>query len=231
MDKLSVLDRQVWSMLHGKFAQLASGNESAVRIDPRYGPFAAARDTSEESQAALAALLDGSGDSLWLIETKEWPAPPNVRVERTGELLQMVADQEFLTDANDPEVVPLNEADVPEMARIALATKPGPWRELTHRMGQFYGIKIDGRLAAMAGERMLPSAGLAEVSGVCTWPEYRGRGFARRLIKRVMAEQRRRGVTPYLHSYADNEGAIGLYKSLGFRPRRTLIASTLIKAG
>lgn len=228
---LSPLDRQVWNMLHGRFAQLSQGPEAAKRIDPRYGPFAAARDAGDEAQAALAGLLQGPDDRLWLVETEEWPAPPGTRVERVAPLLQMVADGDAPTDeVPDPAIIALSEADAPEMAEIALATEPGPWGPLTHRYGQFYGIRIEGKLAAMAGERMLPAPGLAEVSGVCTWPEYRGQGLARRLIKRVMAGQRARGEVSYLHSYSHNEGAIGLYKSLGFRPRRNMVSTILAPA-
>lgn len=229
----SPLDRQVWSMLHGRLGHLAQGSGAAVRVDPRYGPFAAARDTGEEAQAALAGLLDGADDQLWLIEPEIWPTPPGTQVLRTMELLQMVADggSSPATD-HDPAIVELMEDDAGEMANIGLATEPGPWRSLTHRYGQFYGIRIagesNGRLAAMAVERMLPGPGLAEVSGVCTWPEYRGKGFARRLIERVMAGHRSRGDTPYLHSYAHNAGAIGLYESLGFRPRQTMWVTVLM---
>lgn len=218
-------------MLRGRLAHLAQGGDAAKRIDPRYGPFAAARDRGDEAQAALAELLDHADDRLWLVEPEPWPCPPALRVERSAELLQMIADGEPpAEDAPDPRIVALGEDDAAEMAGIALATEPGPWGMLTHRYGQFYGIRIDGRLAAMAGERMLPAPGLAEVSGVCTWPEYRGQGLARRLIKRVMAGQRARGDVPYLHSYAHNEGAIGLYSSLGFRPRRKMWVTVLASA-
>ena len=223
-----ILDRQVWHMLQGRLAPLAQGPGSAVRVDPRYGPFAAARDDGQEAQAALASMLSNRDDELWLIEPEVWSAPHGTRIERTMELLQMIADGDApIDEAPDPEIHRLGEDDAAEMAEIALATEPGPWRALTHHFGQFYGIRIDGRLAAMAGERMLPAPGLAEVSGVCTWPEYRGQGLARRLIKQVMAAQRARGDVPYLHSYAHNEGAIELYRSLGFRPRGTMCGLTM----
>ncbi len=227
---MTALDRQVWHMLHGRQAHLALGGAAAKRVDTRYGPFAAARDDGYAAQTALAALLEGPEDQLWLIEAEVWPAPPCTRVLRTMELLQMVADGPHPEHAPDPEITAMGEDDAPEMAKLALATEPGPWRALTRRYGQFYGIRRSGRLAAMAGERMLPAPGLAEVSGVFTWLEYRGQGLARRLIERVMAGQRARGDVPYLHSYADNAGAIGLYESLGFRPRRTMWVTVLALA-
>lgn len=230
MDVDTALDRQVWHMLHGRQAHLAQGDAAAKRIDPRYGPFAAARDSGEEAQAALAALLEGPEDQLWLVEPEVRPAPPGMQVVRTMELLQMIADGPHPDHAPNPEIIALGEADAPQMTELALATEPGPWRALTHRYGQFYGIRIEGSLAAMAGERMLPAPGLAEVSGVCTWPEYRGQGLARRLIRRVMEGQRARGDVPYLHSYAHNAGAIGLYQSLGFRPRRTMWVTVLAQS-
>ena len=77
------------------------------------------------------------------------------------------------------------------MRELALATKPGPWAELTHRYGPFYGIFRKGRLAAMAG-----GDGVAEVSGVCTWPEFQGQGMGARLTRHVMATLRQRGDRP-----------------------------------
>ncbi len=218
-------------MLAGEQAHLAVGDGAAKRISPEYGPFAAALDTSREAQDALAALLQGPDDRLWLVEPAVWPAPPGTRVVRTAKVLQLVADREDVTDAvADDEIVPLTEADAREMFALARLTEPGPWEVGTHRYGEFFGIRIDGKLVAMAGERMRPSADFAEVSGVCTHPDHRGQGYARLLISRVMASQRARGLISYLHSYDGNEAAIGLYKSLGFRPRShmyvTILAST-----
>jgi predicted GNAT family acetyltransferase len=77
-------------------------------------------------------------------------------------------------------------------------------------------VKDGGRLLAMAGER-LQLAGMAEVSGVCTHPDARGRGLAKLLSRHVASRIVRRGEVPFLHAYADNTGAIGLYERLGFR--------------
>ena len=223
------LDRPVWSCLTGAQAHLAHGGDTAVRIDPGYGPFAAARDPSDPSQTALAALLPGADDAIALIEPAAWPVPPGLRLEQSSELLQMVAERPSLGDGDDPRVGLLAEGDVGEMSALALATKPGPWAPLTHSYGDFYGIRIDGRLAAMAGERMLP-AGYAEVSAVCTWPEFRGQGLAAVLMQTVMRGFVTRGDTPFLHSYAQNAGAIRLYKALGFRARRTMTLTVLVRA-
>ena len=51
------LDRPVWSMLTGPQAALALGDDLAVRIDPGFGPFAAARDQSAEAWRRWALLL------------------------------------------------------------------------------------------------------------------------------------------------------------------------------
>jgi predicted GNAT family acetyltransferase len=222
----SPLDRPVWNMLTSRQALLARGDARAWRIDPRYGPFAAARDSGEAAQAALAALLE-PGEQAWLVEGEVWPAPPGLRLVRTAPLLQMVAAHPMPLQPGDEEAVLLVDADAGEMAELALATEPGPWRAKTRQFGAFYGIRRDGRLAAMAGSRMLPGVGLAEVSGVCTWPEYRGQGLAARLIRRVMAGFTARGQTPFLHSYAGNTKAIGLYETLGFAARRNLVVTVL----
>ena len=220
------LDRPVWNMLTGPQAALAQGGDLAVRIDPGYGPFAALRDQSEAALAALAALVT-PGEQVWLVETEEWPVPPGFALVRSVALVQMVAENPAPLQPGDKEAVLLGDGDAAAMRELALATKPGPWGDRTRHYGAFHGIRRAGRLAAMAGERMRPAAGFAELSGVCTWPEYRGQGLAARLIRRVMAGFTARGDVPFLHSYAANAGAIALYESLGFKTRRELVVTVL----
>jgi predicted GNAT family acetyltransferase len=124
------------------------------------------------------------------------------------------------------EVVALQEADAPQMLALATLTRPGPFSSATHRLGDFIGVKQDGVLVAMAGERMKPD-GYTEVSGVCTHPDHRGQGYASGLMAIVARRILDRGETPFLHAYATNTGAIQLYEGLGFIIRRTVILTVL----
>jgi predicted GNAT family acetyltransferase len=223
------LDRPIWNCLNVRQSDLAVATGDAVRIDPRYGPFAAARDQGEVAQAALAALLRDTADELWIVEAEPWPVPPGAHVVMQKQLLQMVAESPQPPLPDDAPALLLGDADVPEMTALALATEPGPWGESTHRYGNFYGFRHAGELQAMAGMRMLPAEGFAEVSGVCTWPKWQGQGLAGQLIRRVMADLVARGDTPFLHSYAANDKAIRLYESLGFRARRAMTVTIIRK--
>mgnify|MGYP001287879313 CR=1 FL=1 len=222
------LDRPVWSMLTGRQAHLAEGDARAVRLDRGYGPFGAAVDAGAEAQAALAALVPRKGE-MWIVESEPWPVPPGTREVRRAVLAQMVtegAPPEPRPD--DPSILSLSEADAPDMAALAFHAQPGPWGPATHRYGPFFGVRDQRRLLAMAGQRML-MPGMAEVSGVATWKDCRGRGLARALIGHVMRAMAARGEQPFLHSYADNAGAIALYESLGFRIRRQVHALVIAR--
>lgn len=221
------LDRPVWHALTGRQARLAVGSAAAWRIDPAYGPFAAARPETPE---ALAGLLGHGDDTIWLVEPQAWAAPRGTRVVRTAHVLQMVAGADDPAADPDADIVVLGPADAEEMAALARATAPGPWGPLTWRYGTFLGIRNEGRLIAMAGERLRPAPGLGEVSGVCTDADWRGRGLAQRLIRAVMAGLRAQGDTPFLHSYSGNAAAIRLYESLGFAARAELTVTVLARA-
>jgi ribosomal protein S18 acetylase RimI-like enzyme len=85
--------------------------------------------------------------------------------------------------------------------------------------GSYFGIRRDGVLIAMAGERLHPP-GWTEISAVCTDVEYRGHGLASRLMTAVGAGIVARGERPLLHAASDNTNAIRLYQDLGFSLRR-----------
>ncbi len=112
----------------------------------------------------------------------------------------------------------LTPADAPAMVDIAHLTEPGPFHLRTIELGNFYGIFWGHRLVSMAGKRMhLP--GLQEVSGVCTHPDARGRGYARQLMSIVIEEIESEGKTAFLHMMAENP-AVRLYEQLGFALRQ-----------
>ncbi len=223
------LDRPVWNALTTRQADLAISSGAAVRIASAYGPFAAARDTSEEALAALLATLEGPDDRIGIVEREAWPVPSGLRVLGGGDLVQMIFGGPESDAPDDPRIELLHEDDASEMAALAHATEPGPWGSKTHLYGDYFGIRIEGRLASMAGERLkLP--GFAELSGVSTWPEFRGRGLAGVLTRRVVRGFLERGDTPFLHCYAANVGAVALYEKLGFRIRARMTFTILALA-
>ncbi|QGP78754.1 GNAT family N-acetyltransferase [Sphingobium sp. CAP-1] len=214
------LDHPVWNALTSGWAALAEGDARARRLDPRYGPFGAAADGRADSLAALAGLTPAA-DELWLVGQDAATPPPGLTVARTATLAQMVAPTLTPGTIDAPDWVELGEADADEMLELALLTRPGPFRPRTHRLGRFVGVREGGRLVAMAGERMrMP--GFAEVSGVCTHPDQRGRGLAGALMRVVMRSMLDRGETPFLHAYAAHDRTIALYRTLGFNIRAEL---------
>jgi hypothetical protein len=222
------LDRPIWSALATRQADLAEGGARALRFAPDYGLFAAAADRSSASAAALAALVPTDGQ-VALVEAKTPAAVPGTAIESTAVIWQMVASA--IAPATDPDfaIVDLTDADAPQMLALATETRPGPFFARTHRLGDFVGVKQGGRLLAMAGERMKPE-GFTEVSGVCTQPACRGRGYAGALMRVVANRILARGETAFLHSYADNTGAIGLYRALGFSLRQEMTMQVLRRA-
>jgi predicted GNAT family acetyltransferase len=131
------------------------------------------------------------------------------------------------SSSSDLEIVELSAADVPEMMALTALTKPGPFHKRTHELGTYLGIRREGKLVAMAGER-LKVPGFTEVSAVCTHPEHTGHGYARILMLEVMERIRSRGETPFLHVREDNVRAIALYERLGFS-RRVLLHFAVLR--
>lgn len=223
------LDRPIWSALTGRQSTIALAQGSALRFSPEYGLFAVTPDYSAQSLSDLADLVRAHGD-VALVEPQAPPPIPGLTVRSQALCWQMAADE--LNPIGKPafEITPLSEADAPQMLELATLTAPGPFFERTHQLGRFVGVKQDGRLIAMAGERMQPP-GFTEVSGVCTHPDHRGRGYAAGLMLEVAARIRARGETPFLHTYAHNTGAISLYQALGFEFRCEQVMTTLTLAG
>ncbi|MDB5476277.1 MAG: hypothetical protein JWP49_1788 [Phenylobacterium sp.] len=215
------LDRPIWTSLATRQEGLALGDARARRFDPAYGVFAAAADRSEASRAALRDLVRAHGEAA-LVEAEEPDVPPGLTVASRAVLWQMAAVPTELKIVRPSfEVVTLTDDDAAEMLALATLTKPGPFYARTHQLGDFVGVKQDGRLVAMAGERMKP-AGFTEVSGVCVHPDQRGRGLAAGLMSLVAEQIVARGEIPFLHVYDHNTPAIAIYEALGYRLRREM---------
>ena len=211
------LDRPVWASLASFHARLSIGGPLARRYASDVNLFASARDDTQPALAALAVLVQDT-EQVYLLQVPAILVPPGVVALKQAKGVQMVARRSFQALAGKEQIVRLSDADAPEMLALAKLTEPGPFRARTHDMGTFIGIRIAGRLAAMAGERFR-FRGYTEVSGVCTHPDFRGRGLARRLSAAVAVGIEARGERPFLHAWSTNRAAISLYESLGFELR------------
>jgi predicted GNAT family acetyltransferase len=220
-----LLDRPVWESLISHHAHLSEGNALARRFARDVNLFASASDDSPAALAALSELVR-SAESVYLLQVPDIVVPPGLVEVKSAKGVQMIATRSLTPELPSNDIVPLGEADAPAMLALTQLTEPGPFLARTHAMGNFLGIRIDGRLVAMAGER-LRFPGYTEVSGVCTHPDFRGRGFARRLSAVVAARIEARGDRPFLHAWKTNHSAISLYEQLGFELRTEVNVSVL----
>ncbi len=215
MRAMHPLDNPIWHALSGPQATLGSDGALARRYREAISPFAAARDDGAAAIAALGAMVH-AGDEMALLQHAPPEPPPGVALQQSAPGVQMLW-RDF-PGAPDAAFDALGDADAPDMLALAELTRPGPFRAETHKMGRFIGLRENGRLIAMAGER-LKLDGFIEISAVCTHPDHRGRGLASTLMRAVGARIVREGATPFLHAYAGNESAIRLYRQLGFEHR------------
>jgi putative acetyltransferase len=96
-----------------------------------------------------------------------------------------------------------------------LRTLPGKYAPPT---GRLYLLSEDGEAVGCAALREIDS-GIAEMKRLYVRPQFRGRGFARMLAKRLIDDAREIGYGAVcLDTLASMEAARALYASLGFRP-------------
>jgi ribosomal protein S18 acetylase RimI-like enzyme len=211
------LDRPAWAALTGPHARFARVRGLAARYPAEISPFfGLADDADPQAWIDLAALA--GPDTEVVLGGLAHPPPAGWEILFSGQGVQMV--DTTVDAAADPEAVVLGAADIPDVLDLVERTQPGPFAARTIEMGTYLGIRRDGALVAMAGERVNPP-GWTEISAVCTDPAYRGQGLAGRLVRAVAAVIRSRGETPFLHASARNTNAIRLYEALGFTVRRS----------
>jgi predicted GNAT family acetyltransferase len=210
------LDRPIWNALNTRHAALAQGDGRAKRYAPDVHPFACSRDENPESLAALAEIA-APGETLILLQADELVLPPRFTAKVTAFGVQMVAERPMPV-VEDERIKKLGEADAADMLELAMLTKPGPFTLKAQALGDFWGVKENGRLIAMAGER-LKLDGLTELSGVATHPDFQKRGLGRLMTRYAAGQIFARGEHAFLHTYAGNAVAISLYEALGFKLR------------
>lgn len=211
----------VWHALHTRHRRFSISAGNACRYPAHVAPFAAIAEPSVDAFKALHSLLV-PGESVWIAEGK-LPDWPELVFETTIECLQMVLP-EGVTPPSDAAagIVPLSCADAPAMVALTDLAFPGFFRVGTCEMGSYYGVRCGGELASMSGERMMLDE-YPEISGVCTHPDHRGKGYAAALMWQVVRDHRRDGLVSWLHVSSGNRHAIELYLRMGFVEARRLL--------
>lgn len=213
-----LLDNVVWNALNGPQAALGTGGDRARRFATDILGAGGVADETFESFAELARLME-RGDMIGLFTDGNVSYPvqfvlrhqtPVVQMVFTGLLRDIPVDESLIT--------PLTEADIPNILHTVSLAQPGPFWQRTIVTGDYFSIREDGKLVAMAGERFHVD-GYREIGTVCTLPGYEGRGYATMLSQFLMRRMLDREETPFLHVARDNARAISIYERLGFQKR------------
>jgi ribosomal protein S18 acetylase RimI-like enzyme len=215
---MTQLDNPVWNALITTHQKFAIGTHAAKRYPADVLPF-----VSFDPSAAnpIGTLKNAVGDAEIVCVVGDLPQlPASWTVLHELECNQMVCP-ELREVKVDGAIQPakLGEEEETEMFELINSIQPGFYKHRTASLGNYYGIRVNGKLVSMAGER-LKITGLTEVSAVCTHPDYIGKGFAAQLVSTVCKHTIGLGNTPFLHVLSSNLRAIQLYERLGFVNRR-----------
>lgn len=213
----SVLDSPAWSALIGAHARFAEGDEFVKRYANDVSPFVGV--VSWDEPRIWDSLIDlfGYGADVSLSHfAGELPA--GWTETSRGDGVQLLATDRVTGEPFD-EAIELGADDAEDMLAIVGRNRPGPFLPRTHELGRYVGVRREGRLVAMAGER-LHADGFTEISAVSVDDDFRRQGLASALTLDIAYGIRQRGDVPFLHASGANTSAIATYEKLGFRLRR-----------
>jgi GNAT superfamily N-acetyltransferase len=221
----ALLDNPIYAALCGPHARFAQVRGRARRYPVDVAPFLALPSPPSAQDWRDAAGLVGPGTYAALSYSGA-ELPDGWEAVEAFDLVQMIGER--TTGVECSEAIPLGAADVPEMLELVAQTEPGPFLTRTIELGDYLGIRCDGALVAMAGERFHLD-GWTEISAVCTEPNHRGRGLASQLVGALIAGIQLRSNRVFLHVLSTNTGAIRLYEELGFSVRQTATITVLTR--
>jgi GNAT superfamily N-acetyltransferase len=211
-------DNILWRSLSGSQRHLSVGTDRIRRYAPGFSGLIGFDDPRQPDWPALAPYC-APGEPLYCVGWSG-PEPEGWAVNAQQTIVKMLWDGRLPDEDGGgeaaPAFTPLGPGDVAQAMALAALTRPGPFGPRTPELGDYLGCFEQGRLIAMAGERLWAGR-YREVSAVCTHPDHQGRGLARRLTLAVLRRQLARSQQPFLHVMADNLAACGLYARMGFR--------------
>ncbi|MBN3582806.1 GNAT family N-acetyltransferase [Algoriphagus aestuarii] len=214
-----ILDNPIYHSLIGQDKKFNLGSDDYPFFDPEVAPFIGLKYWDLESQKGLVENTPKDRLSYLLIN-QEVKFIPDIQVEITNAAAQFISTRRVQEPEakTDVKIIPLHKAHVEEMVALTSLKRPGPFSKRTIEFGNYHGIFLNGKLAAMGGERM-HIGDYTEVSAICTHPDFRGLGLGGKITHFITELVYSQGRKPFLHSRADNKNAIEIYKKLGYELR------------
>lgn len=115
----------------------------------------------------------------------------------------------------------MQEADLPEVGKLELLCFSDAWSEtllrasLESKLDIWYVLEESGRIAGYANLRIIADEG--EIERIAIHPDFRSRGYGKKLMGEMVAFARRAGIKEMtLEVRASNSHALKLYESCGF---------------
>lgn len=215
-----VLDNPAWNALISGNKRLSNGDKQVRYFDNEVSPFVGFEENSAENFQVLYEQISHTSP-VGLITPVKMEIPGKWKVLQLISALQMVYNAPAVPVETNQELRPLTHEHIPQMLALTKLTNPGPFAERTIEFGHYYGVFDGEKLVAMAGQR-LHVLDYAEVSAVCTHPDYLGKGYAGILLRYQINRIKAASETPFLHVRDDNERAIKVYENLGFVTRKPI---------
>jgi ribosomal protein S18 acetylase RimI-like enzyme len=219
-----LLDNICWHTLAGVHAKYAEGAHDARRYAKGFSPIVGFADAARPNLDALSPYCER--DEHFYCDGWSGAPPPDWRIDLESTMFKMVWESPMPAADEAPDAARLGPQHASQAQELAALTRPGPFGPRTIELGEYFGFFEAERLVAMAGERMCAGT-LREISGVCTHPQFQGRGLAWRLMLKLIRRQMQRGETPFLHVMRDNANARALYERMGFRNYRESVVRVI----
>jgi ribosomal protein S18 acetylase RimI-like enzyme len=223
-----ILDNMIWNALTTGNNDIAIVNGDVGCYLPDIAPFAGMKVFNDVNLKKLYEFIPVNRSVAISSLNKMDHDESRWKLIQPMDVTQMVYEHSLntFTTKNSSLIVPLSDEHVPQMLELTALTRPGPFLQQTIRFKNYFGIFIEGRLAAMTGQRMHPMP-FMEVSAVCTHPDFRGLGYAKALMLQVMKIILDNSFTPFLHVLSNNSNAIELYKTIGFQTRKEIFVDVI----
>ncbi len=223
---IPLLDNIMWYCLSGPHATYAAGEGAIRRYAPGFSPIVGCEDPDRPDFGTLEKVCE-AGESFYF-DIWSGATPTGWQLDKEARMFKMIWDAPAPEADPAPDAIPLRGEHASQALELASLTNPGPFGIRTPELGEYFGYFDGGRLIAMAGERMC-AGDLHEVSGICTHPDYLGRGLAKKLTLKLVLRQLQRGKRPFLHVLSHNTPARALYEKLGFHNYRETVVRVLTR--